>query len=64
MLGETFEGLTDRLLCWQEEQLLLREIAHEGHIVHVRPKLVVSIAFNDVQTSSQYAAPKALRLHR
>jgi DNA ligase-1 len=64
MLGKTFKGLTDRLLAWQTEQLLAREIARDGAIVHVRPELVVEIAFNELQRSRQYPAGLALRFAR
>ena len=64
MLGKTFKGLTDTVLAWQTEQLLAREIAREGHIVHVRPELVVEIACNELQQSRQYPAGLALRFAR
>lgn len=64
MLGKTFKGLTDAMLTWQTEQLLQREIGREDHIVHVRPELVVEIAFNELQRSRQYPAGMALRFAR
>jgi DNA ligase-1 len=64
MLGKTFKGLTDALLAWQTEQLLRRETHREGHVVHVRPELVVEIAFDGVQASSRYPAGMALRFAR
>ena len=64
MLGKTFKGMTDEMLKWQTAALLAREVDREGHIVHVRPELVVEIAFNDVQRSSQYPGGLALRLAR
>jgi len=64
MLGKTFKGLTDVLLRWQTEALLAREIGREGHVVHVRPELVVEIAFNDVQASPHYPGGMALRFAR
>lgn len=64
MLGKTFKGLTDALLAWQTEELLARETRREGHVVHVRPELVVEIAFNDVQDSPRYPAGLALRFAR
>ncbi|MDP9177881.1 MAG: ATP-dependent DNA ligase, partial [Gemmatimonadota bacterium] len=54
MLGKTFKGMTDEILEWQTKELLAREVRREGHIVHVRPELVVEIAFNEVQRSSHY----------
>ena len=64
MLGKTFKGLTDDLLKWQTEQLLAREVHRKGHVVFVRPELVVEIAFNEIQTSPRYPAGLALRFAR
>ncbi len=64
MLGKTFKGLTDELLEWQTERLLALETRREGIAVHVRPELVVEIAFDGVQTSSRYASGLALRFAR
>ena len=64
MLGKTFKGMTDELLRWQTEALQARAIGREGHVVHVRPELVVEIAFNDVQVSPHYPGGVALRFAR
>jgi ATP-dependent DNA ligase I len=64
MLGKTFKGLTDELLEWQTRQLLARETHREGIAVHVRPELVVEVAFDGVQTSSRYPSGMALRFAR
>ena len=64
MLGKTFKGLTDEMLEWQTKKLLSLEIARVGHVVHVRPELVVEIAVNQIQTSPQYPAGMALRFAR
>jgi DNA ligase-1 len=64
MLGKTFKGMTDELLRWQTEALQARAIGREGHVVHVRPELVVEIAFNDVQISPHYPGGVALRFAR
>jgi DNA ligase 1 len=64
MLGKTFKGLTDQMLARQTEELLAREIARDRHVVHVRPELVVEIAFNDIQASPQYPGGMALRFAR
>lgn len=64
MLGKTFKGLTDEMLDWQTKSLLALEVARDSHTVYVEPKLVVEIAFNDVQTSPQYPAGLALRFAR
>jgi len=64
MLGKTFKGLTDELLQWQTGALLARETHREGHVVFVRPELVVEIEFNDVQSSPHYPGGMALRFAR
>ena len=64
MLGKTFKGLTDETLEWQTRELLARETRRDDGTVHVRPELVVEIAFNDVQESPHYPAGMALRFAR
>ena len=64
MLGKTFKGMTDEMLIWQTEHLLALETARDGHVVHVRPELVVEIAFDGVQTSPRYPGGMALRFAR
>ncbi len=61
MLGKTFKGMTDEMLAWQTVNFLAREIDRDGHIVFVRPEIVVEIAFNDVLRSTQYPGGLALR---
>ena len=64
MLGKTFKGMTDEMLAWQTTELLAREVRRDGHVVYVRPELVVEVAFNEVQQSSQYPGGVALRFAR
>jgi DNA ligase-1 len=64
MLGKTFKGMTDELLVWQTRELGARTIGRDGHVLHVRPELVVEIAFSDVQVSPTYPGGLALRLAR
>ncbi len=64
MLGKTFKGLTDAMLEWQTERLSSLAIGQEGHVTHVRPELVVEIAFSNVQTSPQYSSGLSLRFAR
>jgi len=64
MLGKTFKGMTDLMLAWQTEALLALETHREGHVVYVRPELVVEIAFDGVQTSTRYPGGMALRFAR
>ena len=64
MLGKTFKGMTDEMLDWQTKKLLEREVARDGITVYVRPELVVEVAFNEVQASTQYPGGVALRFAR
>jgi DNA ligase-1 len=64
MLGKTFKGLTDELLEWQTREFLAREVRRDDWTVHVRPELVVEIAFNDLQESPHYPGGLALRFAR
>ena len=64
MLGKTFKGLTDAMLAWQTERLLELEVARDAYTVHVRPELVVEVAFDGVQTSPRYPGGMALRFAR
>jgi DNA ligase-1 len=56
------------MLEWQTAELLARRIdplgARDERTVHVRPELVVEIAFNDLQESPHYPAGLALRFAR
>jgi len=72
MLGKTFKGMTDEMLAWQTGRLL--ELADPGqaaepggaagHVVRVRPELVVEIAFDGIQASPRYPGGIALRFAR
>jgi DNA ligase 1 len=64
MLGKTFKGLTDALLAFQTRELLQLETHRDNYTVYVRPELVVEIAFDGVQRSSQYPGGVALRFAR
>ncbi|MFZ3573472.1 ATP-dependent DNA ligase [Streptomyces sp. BH097] len=64
MLGKTFKGLTDALLTWQTERLLELAVSDDGHVVTVRPELVVEIAYDGLQRSTRYPAGVTLRFAR
>jgi DNA ligase-1 len=64
MLGKTFKGLTDAMLEWQTAEFLKLESHRDQWTVYLRPKLVVEIAFSDLQSSSRYPGQLALRLAR
>ncbi len=64
MLGKTFKGLTDAMLEHQTRVLLEHESSRYGHVVYVRPCMVLEIAYMELQDSSRYPAGVALRLAR
>jgi DNA ligase 1 len=64
MLGKTFKGMTDEMLAWQTERLLQLESERDGITVHVRPELVVEVAFDGFQKSTRYQGGVALRFAR
>ncbi|MPZ43984.1 MAG: ATP-dependent DNA ligase [Betaproteobacteria bacterium] len=64
MLGKTFKGLTDEMLAWQTREFLSREASRDAYTVYVRPEIVVEVAFNEIQESSQYPGGLALRFAR
>jgi DNA ligase-1 len=64
MLGKTFKGMTDEMLAWQTEHLQRLETGREGITVHVRPELVVEVAFDGLQSSPRYPGGLALRFAR
>ncbi|MFI1226463.1 MULTISPECIES: ATP-dependent DNA ligase [unclassified Streptomyces] len=64
MLGKTFKGLTDALLEWQTERLGQLATDDDGHVVTVRPELVVEIAYDGLQRSTRYPAGVTLRFAR
>jgi DNA ligase-1 len=72
MLGKTFKGLTDEMLEWQTAEFQKRRATPsanggehaEGWVVYLRPEIVVEIAFNEIQESSQYPGGLALRFAR
>ena len=64
MLGKTFKGMTDEMLAWQTERFQEIETGREGITVHVRPELVVEVAFDGLQPSPRYPGGLALRFAR
>ena len=64
MVGKTFKGMTDELLRWQTELFQSLQTSDDGHVVHVRPEVVVEIALDGVQVSTRYAGGVALRFAR
>src|SRR5690606_13776975 len=53
MIGKTCNGMTDAMLAWQTEQFKKLAVRSEGNVVHLRPEMVVEIAFDGVQERSE-----------
>lgn len=64
MLGKTFKGLTDAMLEWQTSRFLELAVSQDRWTVHLRPEVVVEVAFDGIQTSSRYPGGMALRFAR
>jgi DNA ligase-1 len=64
MLGKTFKGMTDEMLAWQTTKFKELALEETGHVVRVRPEIVVEIAFDGVQASTQYPGGLSLRFAR
>ncbi|MER5220928.1 ATP-dependent DNA ligase [Streptomyces flaveus] len=64
MLGKTFKGMTDAMLVWQTERLREIAVKDNGHVVTVRPELVVEIAYDGLQKSTRYPVGVTLRFAR
>ena len=64
MVGKTFKGMTDEMLRWQTETFQALKTHEEGHVVFVRPEIVVEIALDGVQASTRYPGGIGLRFAR
>ncbi len=64
VIGKTFKGLTDDQFRWMTERLKSLKVSESGYTVHVRPELVVEVAFNEIQRSPHYRSGFALRFAR
>jgi DNA ligase-1 len=64
MVGKTFKGMTDEILRWQTETFQELKTAEHGHVVFVRPEIVVEIALDGVQESTRYPGGVGLRFAR
>ncbi|MEM1514886.1 MAG: hypothetical protein QXT26_02985 [Thermoproteota archaeon] len=64
VIGKTFKGLTDEEI--EEITRRLKEIAvkEEGNKVIVLPRIVVEVAYNEIQESLKYESGMALRFAR
>jgi DNA ligase-1 len=60
-IGKTFKGLTDSEMIDLTARLKKDAISQEGHHVTVLPKIVVEVAYNEIQQSPKYPDQMALR---
>jgi DNA ligase-1 len=64
VVGKTFKGLTDQEFTEITPRLLGLKTKETEYTVHVKPSIVVEVAFNEVQHSPQYKSGFALRFAR
>ena len=63
-VGKTFKGLTDKEIISMTQRLKKLTIRDEHRRVTVIPKIVVEVAYNEIQKSPKYECGMALRFAR
>jgi len=63
-VGKTFKGLTDAELSEMTRKLEESAVKSSSHSVSVVPKVVVEVAYNEIQSSPKYECGMALRFAR
>jgi DNA ligase-1 len=63
-VGKTFKGLTDAEIIEMTKRLKELTVRQERHRVLVLPKIVVEVAYNEIQKSPKYKSKMALRFAR
>jgi DNA ligase-1 len=63
-VGKTFKGLTDAEIIEMTRRLKELTLRQERHRVVVLPKIVVEVAYNEIQKSPKYKSEMALRFAR
>jgi len=64
IVGKTFKGLTDDEFKWMTNSLLSIKIKETARTVFVEPKIVVEVAFDEIQKSPRYRSGVAFRFAR
>jgi DNA ligase-1 len=64
MIGKTYKGLTDKEFQKMTENLQKLEISSKGHVVRVKPEIVVEVLASEIQESPTYESGLALRFAR
>ena len=63
-VGNTFKGLTDTEMIELTKILKASALDQNSHRVIVLPKIVVEVAYNEIQNSPKYMSKMALRFAR
>jgi DNA ligase-1 len=63
-LGKTFKGLTDDEIIEMTKRLKKIAVSEDRWRVIVQPKIVVEVAYNEIQKSPKYKSQMALRFAR
>jgi DNA ligase-1 len=63
-IGKTFKGLTDAEIKEMTRRLKELTVRQQGNRVIVLPKIVVEVAYNEIQKSPKYKSQMALRFVR
>jgi DNA ligase-1 len=63
-IGKTFKGLTDAEIIEMTRRLKELTVGQQGNRVIVLPKVVVEVAYNEIQMSPKYKSRMALRFAR
>jgi len=63
-VGKTFKGLTDAEIIEMTQRLKELTVREEGNKVVAIPKIVVEVAYNEIQKSPKYKCGMALRFAR
>ncbi len=64
VIGKTFKGLTDKEIIEMTKRLKELTIKEEHRRVVVTPRIVVEVAYNEIQKSPKYKSGMALRFAR
>jgi len=64
VVGKTFKGLTDQEFVNVTGKLQALKTRETDYTVHVKPSIVVQVAFNEIQRSPHYKSGFALRFAR
>lgn len=64
IIGKTFKGLSDDEIAEMTQRLKKIAVKEEGNKVIVLPKIVVEVAYNEIQRSPKYKSGMALRFAR